>query len=96
MGADGHFASLFPDFDGLREALDPASGKRCVLVKTAASPLLRISLTLSALLYSAEVALLFFGEEKRAVFEQARDGGDFPVRALLAQSAVPVTVFWAA
>ena len=23
MGEDGHFASLFPDFDGLQKALDP-------------------------------------------------------------------------
>jgi 6-phosphogluconolactonase len=95
MGLDGHFASLFPDFEGLREALDPASSERCVLVRTAASPLLRISLTLSTLLNTPRVALLFFGAEKRAVFEQARDSGDYPISALLAQTTVPVTAFWA-
>lgn len=96
MGADGHFASLFPDYAGLSRALDPASAERCVLVRTAGSPFLRVSLTLSALLQTGQAALLFFGEEKRAVFEQALAGGSpYPVQSLLAQTAVPVAVFWA-
>ena len=96
MGADGHFASLFPDFAGLSRALDPAVAERCVLVRTAGSPFLRVSLTLSALLQTDQVALLFFGEEKRAVFERALSGGgNYPVGALLAQTAVPVAAFWA-
>jgi 6-phosphogluconolactonase len=97
VGADGHFASLFPDYAGLARALDPAADERCVLVRTAGSPLLRISLTLSALLHTARVALLFFGAEKRAVFELALAGaGAYPVASLLAQSTAPVTAFWAA
>jgi len=96
MGADGHFASLFPDYAGLPRALDPAAGARCTLVRTAASPLLRISLTLAALLHAAQVVLLFFGADKRAVFERALAGdGAYPVQALLTQSAVPVTALWA-
>jgi 6-phosphogluconolactonase len=96
MGADGHFASLFPDYAGLAEALDPAAGARCALVRTDASPLLRISLTLAALLQTSQIALLFFGADKRAVFEQALAGtGAYPVQALLTQSAVPVTALWA-
>jgi 6-phosphogluconolactonase len=97
MGADGHFASLFPDYAGLARALDPAAGERCTLVRTAGSPLLRISLTLSALMQTSLIALLFFGADKRAVFEQALAGaGAYPVQSLLTQSAVPVTVFWSA
>ena len=96
MGADGHFASLFPDYGGLSRALDPASAERCVLVRTASSPFLRVSLTLSALLQTSQLALLLFGEEKRAVFEQALAGGSpYPVQSLLAQTAVPVAAFWA-
>lgn len=96
MGADGHFASLFPDYAGLPRALDPASAERCVVVRTAGSPFLRVSLTLSALLQTGQVALLFFGEEKRAVFEQALAGDcRYPVQSLLAQTAVPVSAFWA-
>lgn len=97
MGADGHFASLFPDYAGLARALDPAADERCTLVRTAGSPWLRISLTLAALLQTSLIALLFFGADKRAVFEQALAGtGAYPVQSLLTQSAVPVTVFWAA
>lgn len=96
MGADGHFASLFPDYAGLSRALDPASPARCTLVRTAGSPFLRVSLTLSALLQTGQVALLFFGEEKRAVFELALAGGShYPVQSVLAQAAVPVAAFWA-
>jgi 6-phosphogluconolactonase len=96
MGADGHFASLFPDYTGLPRALDPASSERCVLVRTAGSPFLRVSLTLSALLRTGQLALLFFGAEKRAVFEQALAGGSpYPVQSLLTQTAVPVAAFWA-
>jgi 6-phosphogluconolactonase len=97
IGADGHFASLFPDFAGLARALAPAADERCTLVKPAGSPLLRISLTLSALLRTAQVGLLFFGTDKRAVFEQALAGaGGLPLASLLAQPAVPVTALWAA
>lgn len=96
MGADGHFASLFPDYAGLSRALDPASAECCVVLRTAGSPFLRVSLTLSALLQTGQVALLFFGAEKRAVFEQALAGGSpYPVQSLLAQTAVPVAAFWA-
>jgi 6-phosphogluconolactonase len=96
MGADGHFASLFPDFEALPQAVDPDAKTQCVVVHTAGSPLLRISLTLAALVKTPQIALLFFGDEKRAVFEAA-DGGDarLPVAALLAQEAVPVAVLWA-
>ena len=96
MGADGHFASLFPDFDGLRQALDPAGAERCVVVRTAGSPFVRISLTLAALLRTRETVLLFFGEDKRAVFEAAAAGdGRYPVSALLAQDGENITALWA-
>ena len=96
MGADGHFASLFPDFEDLPQALDPDAKTQCVVVHTAGSPFLRISLTLAALVRTPQIALLFFGDEKRAAFEAAA-GGDarLPVAALLAQEAVPVAVLWA-
>ena len=100
MGEDGHFASLFPDFAGLATALGPFNKTACVMVQTTGSPHLRISLTLSALLNSAQIVLLIFGEAKRQVFEAARasDGtGDstYPVAALLQHVHSPLTVIWA-
>lgn len=96
MGEDGHFASLFPDFAGLPEALDPGNSAACVMVRTAGSPHLRISLTLSALLQSTHTVLLIFGEAKRTVYEAARTGGSaYPIEALLRESRKPLTVIWA-
>lgn len=96
MGEDGHFASLFPDFEHLPAALDPATPEPCIVVQTASSPHLRISLTLSALLNSEHIVLLIFGWKKRGVFEAAQGGGSaYPVEALLRHSGKPVTVIWA-
>ncbi len=96
MGEDGHFASLFPDFTGLPQALDPEGNAQCVMVQTASSPHQRISLTLSALLDSACLVLLIFGEKKRAVFDAAIDGGsDYPIESLLRYIRTPLTVVWA-
>lgn len=96
MGSDGHFASLFPDAGNLDEGLDTENLAMCIPVTTAASPHVRISLTLSALSRSYEIVLLFFGDDKRAVYEAARDGDrQFPVSALLRQKRAPVHVYWA-
>jgi len=96
MGGDGHIASLFPDAENLQTGLLENSTTYCMPVSTIASPYLRISLTLSALLKSDEIALLIFGEDKRDVIKQASDNvGDYPVASLLNQSRVPVNVFWA-
>lgn len=96
MGEDGHFASLFPDYDGLGSALDPDSDVYCVPVQTLGSPHPRISLTLAALVDSVAIQLLFFGAAKRRVFDSALNGsGSFPLAALLSQDRTPVTAIWA-
>ena len=96
MGEDGHFASLFPDFEDLQKALDPGGRAQCITVQTAASPHLRISLTLSALLNSRHIVLLIFGEVKRRVFEAANNGDSpYPIESLLHHARSPLTVIWA-
>ncbi len=96
MGTDGHFASLFPDAEGLAAGLDPDNDARCMSVRTAASPHPRMSLTLSALLDSDSIVLLVFGDEKLAVLDRARSDRDaYPVSRLLQQDRTPVEVFWA-
>ena len=96
MGADGHFASLFPDARNLATGLDLESEKLCLPVKTQASPHMRISLTLAALSRSDSIVLLFFGEDKRAVYEAAQISHDqYPVSRLLLQKRAPVHTFWA-
>ena len=96
MGEDGHIASLFPDAACLEKGLDLDNPERCLAVETAASPHPRISLTLSTLVRSREILLLFFGEAKQRVFENARQAGaDYPVSSLLRQDVAPVRVIWA-
>ena len=96
MGTDGHFASLFPDAENLAEGLDLESRTLCLPVKTAASPHARISLTLAALSRSDEIVLLFFGDEKRVIYDKAKAGNArYPVTRLLRQKRAPVYVYWA-
>jgi len=96
MGTDGHFASLFPDAEDLDFGLDVESGLLYIPVATAASPHPRISMTLGGISRSDEIVLLFFGEEKLAVYEQARaQTNGYPVSRLLRQKRAPVRVFWA-
>lgn len=95
-GTDGHFASLFPDADNLDYAMDVECGRLYVPVDTAASPHRRISMTLAGISRSDEVALLFFGEEKLAVYETAKaDSNGYPLSRLLRQKRAPVRLFWA-
>ena len=92
MGEDGHFASIFPDIEKLDEALDPNSAPKLLDVVTAASPVQRVSMSLSLLLQSKQIVLLAFGDFKRAILE---DPNGYPVAALLRQTQSPLRVVWA-
>ena len=103
MGEDGHVASLFPGAPGLAAALDPSAAPACIamtpdpLPKEAPYP--RLTLTLSALLASRFIVLLLAGDSKKRVFERARQGKDvaaMPIRGIVNQDRVPVSVFWSA
>jgi 6-phosphogluconolactonase len=97
MGDDGHVASLFPDSPGLASALDTTQPPGCVAMTAPAPPRERLSLNLRALLDSRRIALLIVGDVKWSTYERARVRGpavDMPVRALLQQQNVPVSVYW--
>ncbi|HEX4025697.1 MAG TPA: 6-phosphogluconolactonase [Steroidobacteraceae bacterium] len=98
MGDDGHVASLFPGSPGLVQALDPAGPPGCVQMSAPVPPLERMSLNLRALLDSRRIALLITGADKWATYQRARARGpaaQMPVRALLAQQNVPLSIYWA-
>ncbi|HEY1724422.1 MAG TPA: 6-phosphogluconolactonase [Steroidobacteraceae bacterium] len=98
MGTDGHTASLFPKSPGLAKALDGRQAPACVAMIAPVEPNARLSLNLSALLNARHVALLLIGSDKWNTYDQARKAGpveQMPVRALLRQQQVPVTVYWA-
>lgn len=95
LGSDGHFASLFPDLEGLDESLQLNAKTLCVPVRTAASEYPRVSLTLSALCHSNDIVLLMFGDEKWQTFDRARNSADaYPVSQLLLQDQTPLHVYW--
>jgi 6-phosphogluconolactonase len=96
MGEDGHIASLFPGAVELAEGLRTTSPVLAVHPPVAPHP--RLSLSLHALLQSRDIVLMISGAAKRSVLEGALGEGpveDLPIRAILRQTAIPVTVYWA-
>jgi 6-phosphogluconolactonase len=103
MGSDGHTASLFPHAQGLDEALNPESDQLCAAIIAKQSEVTgaiveRMTLSLAGLLRSKSLVLLITGDEKLAVLRAAQAGTDvkaMPIRAVLQQQQVPVTIYWA-
>ena len=98
MGDDGHTASLFPGATALAAGLDLNSGRSCIAVTPTAAPHERISMTLPRLLNTERLIIHISGENKQKVLDQALAGNDvkeLPIRSVLQQSQLPVTVYWA-
>ena len=99
MGADGHFASLFPGAPELEAGLDLDGPRLCVAVAEAGlKPLVpRISLTARALTRTELLVVLVSGEDKREVIERIEANPDYapPVATILRQDRCPMRVLWA-
>jgi 6-phosphogluconolactonase len=57
-----------------------------------------MTLSLAGLLKSKSLVLLITGDEKLSVLRAAQSGSDvneMPIRALLQQQQVPLTIYWA-
>lgn len=94
MGGDGHTASLFPQAPDIQACLD--SERPCVAPTV--GPPTRLSLSLAYLTDARCIDLLIFGDDKRAVLEQAERPGpiaDLPVRGVLHQQRPTARVHWA-
>ncbi|MET0330506.1 MAG: 6-phosphogluconolactonase [Dyella sp.] len=98
MGNDGHTASFFPGADRLSEALDLNGNARVLPINAAGAGEPRITFTLPALLDTAALYLHIEGDAKREVLDAAQLGqdaaADYPIRAVLTQTRVPLTVYW--
>lgn len=103
MGADAHFASLFPGAPGLDEALHPEGDADVVHIDPdplpPEAPFPRLSLTLARLLRARVIHLVITGEAKREVLLDAAGSDDplrHPVAALLHAGLAPLHLHWAA
>lgn len=105
MGADGHFASLFPGAANLHEGLALDSGNDAIAILPdplpPEAPFARISLTLPRLLHAHEIHLVVTGEDKRRVLRQAQQQDDaaaleahVPVAALLHARDHRLQIHW--
>ena len=98
MGPDGHIASLIPGAEGYEAAVDPAGTKKVAGIHAvgAAGAPERMTLTIPGILTSRRIVVLFMGQDKLNVYNEAKAGeGTSPLKDLLAQRKVPIHAFWA-
>lgn len=96
MGEDGHTASLFPCSQELEQGL--SSTESALVVCPTTAPYQRISMSLQRLLDSRQIYFHLSGAAKADVLARAlkeTNQQEMPVRAVLQQSQVPVTVLLA-
>jgi len=99
MGGDGHTASLFPNTEGLEEALDMDTHAMLAVMKPETVAQTRISLTRAALLRSRYRYLHITGENKRGVLAQALEFDDenpLPIASFFEKHLPPISVYWSA
>jgi len=98
MGEDGHTASLFPCSEQIQAGLAPEAAD-VLAVQPTTAPYQRISFSKQRLLRSRHIYIHLVGDKKLTVLQQAQAGTDelqMPIRAILQQQQVPVTVMFAA
>ncbi len=98
MGNDGHTASLFPGARQLAAVTAMDSGKICMAVTPPAASHDRMTLTLPAILAANRIFLHIVGTEKLKILKQALATGSpeaMPIRFILRQEQVPVTIYHA-
>jgi 6-phosphogluconolactonase len=91
MGEDGHIASLFPDQENWSDAPGLA-----LAVAGSETRQPRMSLTPAALLNCHQIFVVICGPEKRVTLDAAMEPGpigDYPIRLVLQQKQVPVTIY---
>ncbi|MGD8326164.1 MAG: 6-phosphogluconolactonase [Sphingomonadales bacterium] len=100
MGMDGHTASLFPGDPFLPLSLDPEGEANCAAIHPdpmpAEAPVLRMTMTVKALLNTHKVMLFVSGAEKLKVLKAAEAGDnllEMPVRAILQQKKTDLLIY---
>jgi len=98
MGGDSHTASFFPGAETLQKAIDLDNVAACQSVTPLTAPHERMTLTRTRILKSHFLAVHITGDDKLAVFENAKKSTDFnetPISSILSQTQKDVQLFWA-
>ena len=96
MGEDGHTASLFPDAVELDHALSATINDPVSTIQSESKGS-RITLTLQTLLNAEHIFILFTGETKWQVYQQAKktiNEIQLPIGHILHKAQCPVTICW--
>lgn len=96
MGADGHTASWFPGSKALEQCFSDTASAWSAPVSDSFLELQRMTLTWACFKSCQHLYLHFEGAEKAEVFKRASEQGDvkeLPVRKILHQSDVPLSVY---
>lgn len=96
MGADGHFASLFPGRKETLTALLPNATEDIMVLSEPANGYPRMGLTLSCLTDCRHILLALSGKEKHGTLNNAIDDttkNTYPIAALLQQKRTPIEIF---
>ena len=99
MGADGHFASLFPGAANLADGLALGGGAEAIATLPdplpPEAPFARVSMTLPRLLRAHAVHLVATGQDKRAILRRAQQDSvaPYPVAALL-HAPASIHIHW--
>ncbi len=97
MGGDGHTASLFPDTEGLEDALNLDNRQMLAVLRPATVAQVRITLTRAALLQSRYRYLHITGEQKRDVLTNALEHDveiPLPIASFFEKHLPPISVYW--
>lgn len=99
MGEDGHIASLFAEAAEFAHGMSEHNSALCLSTRPPQAAHARLSLTLNALLNSREIIIFIQGENKKKLYESARNNVNrisLPVGFILHRSTVPIHIYWSA
>lgn len=95
MGTDGHTASFFPQGDTYARATNPNEDELVLPLETPEQPETRVTVTMPVIQHAHFLALHIEGNEKREVFEAARQGNELPISLVLGV-VDELQLFWTA
>ncbi len=94
MGEDAHTASIFPELDNFKEAVDLDRDGFCISTKPKYAPYDRMSLTLKSILESKNIYLHIQGVNKKSVYDKALQSKDLPISKVLNNEIKDIKVYY--